>query len=109
MNGCMKRFTLGVLALLLTLQGAAAATLTITKPWTAVRARPQADAPVLALAFGNDALPLVQRSGAWLAVRLPGGRLGWVPATDAAPQAASAAPANADAAADAAAVAPGGT
>jgi hypothetical protein len=108
MNGCMRRLTLGVLALLLTLQGAAAATLTITKPWTAVRSRPQADAPALALAFGNDALPLVRRSGAWLAVRLPGGRLGGVPVADAAPRTDGAAPAGA-AAADAAQVAPGGT
>jgi Bacterial SH3 domain len=93
MNGCMRRLTLGALALLLTLQGAFAADLVIIKPWTTVRARPQASAPAVGLAFGNDTLALVRRSGDWLAVRLRGGRLGWIAAADA--ELATAAPATA--------------
>jgi len=89
----MKRITLGALALLLSLQVAAAAPFTIAKPWTTVRARPSADAPAIALAFGNDALPVVKRSGEWVAVRLSKGRLGWVPAADGAQAPAVAAPA----------------
>ena len=62
MNGCMRRLTLGALALLLLSQGAFAADLVIIKPWTTVRARPQPTAPALCLAFGNDTLALVRRS-----------------------------------------------
>jgi len=82
MNGCMKRVLLLFLALLLMLQGAFAATLTIKKSWAQVRARPDVRAPVLSLAFGNDTLPLVKRSGRWVAIRLPDGRLGWLASKD---------------------------
>jgi hypothetical protein len=82
MKGCMKRITLGVLALLTALQCASAAPFTIAKSWTTVRARPSADAPALALVFGNDTLDAARRQGAWVAVRLGAGRLGWVLAAD---------------------------
>lgn len=76
----MKRLTLGALALLLTLQLAGAATLTITNPWSTVRARPDAQAGAVAVVFGNDTLSVLERDGAWVAVRLPDGRRGWLPA-----------------------------
>jgi hypothetical protein len=85
MKGLMKRITLGALALLLSLQGAFAATLTITLPWTQVLSRPEAGAPALGLAFGNDTLTVVERRPQWVAVRLAGGRLGWIAAAAAAP------------------------
>ncbi|HKI98992.1 MAG TPA: SH3 domain-containing protein [bacterium] len=80
----MKRLTLGTLVLLLSWQGAFAATLTIIRSWTAVRARPTVSAPTLTLVFGNDTLTYVRRSGTWLAVRLPDGRVGWIVAQAAA-------------------------
>lgn len=84
MNGCMKRLSLGILALWVCLStaGAAAKTLTITRNWTTLRAGPSSHAPAVALAFGNDRLPVARRSAEWIAVRAPGGRELWVPAAD---------------------------
>jgi hypothetical protein len=93
MNGCMQRLTFRVLAppalllaafLAMTLapgQAAHAADLTITKPWASVRARPEAQAPAVALVFGNDALPVLRQTPGWVQVRLPGGRTGWIDRT----------------------------
>lgn len=86
MNGCMQRLTFRVLAppaLLLAAflamgQAGPAADLTITKPWASVRARPEPQAPAVALVFGNDALPVLRQTPGWVQVRLPGGRTGWI-------------------------------
>jgi hypothetical protein len=89
MNGCMQRLTFRVLAppaLLLAAflamgQAGLAADLTITKPWASVRARPEPQAPAVALVFGNDALPVLRQTPGWVQVRLPGGRTGWIDRT----------------------------
>jgi uncharacterized protein YgiM (DUF1202 family) len=51
----------------------------IRKPWVQVRSKPSEQSAAIALAFGNDTLPVVEKQGDWVRVRLDKNRDGWVP------------------------------
>jgi uncharacterized protein YgiM (DUF1202 family) len=57
----------------------------IRKSWVQVRSKPSPDAPAIALAFGNDTFPVLERKGDWVRVRLDGKREGWIPVDAAQP------------------------
>jgi hypothetical protein len=51
----------------------------VRRAWVQVRNAPAADARAIALAFGNDRFPVVERQGDWVRVKLAGNREGWIP------------------------------
>jgi uncharacterized protein YgiM (DUF1202 family) len=57
----------------------------IRKSWVQVRSKPSPDAPAIALAFGNDTFPVLERQRDWVRVRLDGKREGWIPVDAAQP------------------------
>jgi uncharacterized protein YgiM (DUF1202 family) len=51
----------------------------IRASWVQVRAKPSQDAKAIALAFGNDTLPVLETQGDWVRVRIDKNREGWIP------------------------------
>ncbi|HKI98991.1 MAG TPA: SH3 domain-containing protein [bacterium] len=51
----------------------------IRKSWVQVRSRPSQEAAAIALAFGNDTFPVVEKQGDWVRVQLDKRREGWIP------------------------------
>lgn len=51
----------------------------IRQSWVQVRAKPDQEAAAIALAFGNDTYPVVEKQGDWVRVKLEGNREGWIP------------------------------
>ena len=51
----------------------------IRASWVQVRNQPSPDAKAIALAFGNDTLPVLETKGDWVRVRVDKNREGWIP------------------------------
>jgi len=51
----------------------------IRRSWVQVRSQPNETAKAIALAFGNDTLPVVETQGDWVRVKIDKNRDGWIP------------------------------
>jgi len=67
--------------------------LVLTRPWARVYARPSASSRHVAIVYGNDVLPVLERKDGWVKVRIGRKAVGWLSPQDASPTSMQEAPA----------------